>query len=161
MSPEQALTDDDAVLIADGVSKNYGGVRALKDVTFTAHRGKVNVLVGENGAGKSTLMKILSGSEQPSSGRILLDGDEVTLDSPRTAQAHGIGIIHQELSLFPNLSVAENMFAGREPRRGGFVDFATERREAQTVMTRLGQSVKPNTLVSDLPIGQQQIPSAS
>lgn len=157
MSPEQALTDDDAVLIADGVSKNYGGVRALKDVTFTAHRGKVNVLVGENGAGKSTLMKILSGSEQPSSGRILLDGDEVTLDSPRTAQAHGIGIIHQELSLFPNLSVAENMFAGREPRRGGFVDFATERREAQTVMTRLGQSVKPNTLVSDLPIGQQQL----
>ncbi|MEV6842859.1 sugar ABC transporter ATP-binding protein [Actinoplanes sp. NPDC051411] len=147
------------ILEARNVSKNYGGVRALKDVTFTAYRGKVNVLVGENGAGKSTLMKILSGSEQPTSGEILLDGEPVTLSSPREAQARGIGIIHQELSLFPNLSIAENMFAGRELRKGGrFVDTAQQRRRTREVLERLGQGrLDPNRSVGDLPIGQQQL----
>jgi len=156
--PEPDAVLDDVILLAEEISKNYGGVRALKEVTFSAYRGKVNVLVGENGAGKSTLMKVLSGSEQPTSGRILLEGEELHLGSPRAAQAHGIGIIHQELSLFPNLSIAENMFAGREPTRlGGFVDFAAERKQATRVMKRLGQDIKPTTLVSELPIGQQQL----
>jgi erythritol transport system ATP-binding protein len=146
------------VLVARGVSKNYGGVQALKDVTFTAYRGKVNVLVGENGAGKSTLMKILSGSEQPSSGEILLDGEPVLLNGPRAAIERGIGIIHQELSLFPNLSIAQNMFAGRELRRAGrLVDDAAQRRRTRTVLQRLGQELDPDTLVGDLPIGQQQL----
>ncbi|GAA1655988.1 sugar ABC transporter ATP-binding protein [Actinoplanes couchii] len=147
------------ILEARNISKNYGGVRALKDVTFTAYRGQVNVLVGENGAGKSTLMKILSGSEQPTSGEILLDGEPAQLDSPRAAQARGIGIIHQELSLFPNLSIAENLFAGRELRRGGlFVDAGGQRRRAREVLKRLGQErLDPDTLVGDLPIGQQQL----
>jgi erythritol transport system ATP-binding protein len=146
------------VLIARGVSKSYGGVRALKDVTFTAYGGKVNVLVGENGAGKSTLMKILSGSEQPTTGEILLDGEPVQLGTPRDAMALGIGIIHQELSLFPNLSIAENMFAGRELRRGRrFVDEAAQRRRTREVLGRLGQDLDPDTLVGDLPIGQQQL----
>jgi erythritol transport system ATP-binding protein len=149
---------DDAVIVARNISKSYGGVQALRDVTFVAHRGKVNVLVGENGAGKSTLMKILSGSVQPTSGTIELNGEPVVLSSPRVAQQHGIGIIHQELSLFPNLSIAENMFAGREPRRGArFVDFGRERRRATEVLERLGQHLNPNTLVADLPIGQQQL----
>jgi erythritol transport system ATP-binding protein len=118
----------------------------------------VNVLVGENGAGKSTLMKILSGSEQPTSGEILLDGEPVQLGSPRDAMALGIGIIHQELSLFPNLSIAENMFAGRELRRGRrFVDEGAQRRRTREVLARLGQSLDPDTLVGDLPIGQQQL----
>ncbi|GIM91000.1 sugar ABC transporter ATP-binding protein [Paractinoplanes toevensis] len=148
-----------AVLEARNISKSYGGVRALKDVTFTAHQGKVNVLVGENGAGKSTLMKILSGSEQPTSGEILLDGEPVVLASPREAMKRGIGIIHQELSLFPNLSIAENMFAGRELRRGGrFVDSGAQRRRTREVLKRLGQDrLDPGTLVGDLPIGQQQL----
>jgi erythritol transport system ATP-binding protein len=149
-------TDD--VLVARGVSKSYGGVRALKDVTFTAYRGKVNVLVGENGAGKSTLMKILSGSEQPTTGEILLDGEPVQLSTPRDAQALGIGIIHQELSLFPNMTIAQNMFAGRELRRGGrFVNDAEQRRRTAEVLTRLGQKLNPDTLVGDLAIGQQQL----
>ncbi len=158
-SSDRAAEPDDVILFAENISKSYGGVRALREVTFSAHRGKVNVLVGENGAGKSTLMKILSGSVKPTSGRILLDGRPVELDSPRSAQQAGIGIIHQELSLFPNLSIAENMFAGREPRRaaGRFVDFAAERRRATEVMKRLGQDLKPTTLVADLPIGQQQL----
>ena len=149
---------DDAILVARSISKSYGGVQALKDVTFTAYRGKVNVLVGENGAGKSTLMKILSGSEQPTSGEIRIDGMPTELSSPRAAMAAGIGIIHQELSLFPNLSIAENMFAGRELRSGrGLVDFAAERARAREVLARLGQNLDPDTLVADLPIGQQQL----
>ena len=147
------------IVEARGISKNYGGVRALVDVTFTAYRGKVNVLVGENGAGKSTLMKILSGAEQPTSGEIFLDGEPVTFGSPRDAQARGIGIIHQELSLFPNLSIAENMFAGRELRRGRrFVDAREQRRRARAVLGRLGQDhLDPDAIVGDLPIGQQQL----
>jgi erythritol transport system ATP-binding protein len=149
---------DDAILVARNVSKSYGGVQALRDVTFTAHRGKVNVLVGENGAGKSTLMKILSGAEQPTSGELLLDGQPLVLADPRAAMELGIGIIHQELSLFPNLSVAENMFAGRELRRGRrFVNFATQRARAQQVLRRLGQDLDADTMVADLPIGQQQL----
>ena len=148
----------DAFLEARGVSKSYGGVRALREVDFTAYRGQVNVLVGENGAGKSTLMKILSGSEAPTSGTLLLDGEEIVLGSPRDAMAHGIGIIHQELSLFPNLSIAENMFAGHELRgTGRLIDFRTQRRRTAGVLARLGQDLDPNTLVADLPIGQQQL----
>ena len=149
---------DDVILVARGISKSYGGVRALKDVTFTAYRGKVNVVVGENGAGKSTLMKILSGSEQPTTGEILIDGTAVLLNGPRAAMAAGIGIIHQELSLFPNLSIAENMFAGREMRRGGpLVAFGAQRARTREVLGRLGQELEPDTLVADLPIGQQQL----
>ncbi|MTD13240.1 ATP-binding cassette domain-containing protein [Nakamurella sp. YIM 132087] len=150
---------DEPIILARNISKSYGGVKALRDVTFRAYRGKVNVLVGENGAGKSTLMKILSGSAEPTSGEILLAGEPVTLPSPRAAQELGIGIIHQELSLFPNMSIAENMFAGREPRKGRrFVDFGHEKRRAAEVLARLGQShLDPRRLVSELPIGQQQL----
>ncbi|GLY19365.1 sugar ABC transporter ATP-binding protein [Kineosporia sp. NBRC 101677] len=149
---------DDVVLSAQNVSKNYGGVHALREVTFSAYRGKVNVLVGENGAGKSTLMKILCGAERPSSGTIRLDGEPVEIDGPRTAMAHGIGIIHQELSLFPNLSIAENLFAGRELRSRGFSDLRTQRSRAAEVLNRLGQGhLSPDRLVGDLPIGQQQL----
>ncbi|WP_432989512.1 sugar ABC transporter ATP-binding protein [Dactylosporangium sp. CA-233914] len=152
------MTAVDEVLVARGVGKEYGGVRALKDVTFSAYRGKVNVLVGENGAGKSTLMKILSGTEQPTRGQILLDGEPVQLPSPRAAMARGIEIIHQELSLFPNMSIARNMFAGRELRRGRrFVDDRAQRRRTAEILRRLGQDLDPDMLVGDLPIGQQQL----
>jgi erythritol transport system ATP-binding protein len=149
---------DGVILRAVDVTKTYGGVRALKGVTFEAFRGKVNVLVGENGAGKSTLMKILAGAEQPSSGTILLDDEPVSIGSPRDAIAHGIGIIHQELSLFPNMSIAENLFAGRELRRAGrFVDHAAQRRRTDQVLERLGQQLDPDTLVGELPIGKKQL----
>ena len=153
------MTEPPIVLEARGVSKRYGGVRALIDVNFAAHRGKVNVLVGENGAGKSTLMKILSGSEQPTAGEILLDGQPVRSGQPARRHGPGIGIIHQELSLFPNMSIAENMFAGRELRRGRrFVDY--RRQNAPSPATCCGGSARtsdPSTLVADLPIGQQQL----
>jgi erythritol transport system ATP-binding protein len=155
---DAAEAEEAPILVAEDITKSYGGVHALKGVTFAARRGKVNVLVGENGAGKSTLMKILAGSEAPTSGRILLDGEEVTFKSPRDAMAKGIGIIHQELSLFPNLSIAENIFAGVElTQRSRFVDFAEQRRRTTKVLHRLGLDVDPDTLVGVLPIGQQQL----
>jgi len=151
-------TAADRVLVAENITKSYGGVHALKAVTFAALERRVNVVVGENGAGKSTLMKILAGAESPTSGRILLDGQEIVLRSPRDAIGHGIRIIHQELSLFPNLSIAENIFAGAERRqRLHLVDFASQRDHAAAVLARLGQSLDPDTLVGRLPIGQQQL----
>jgi erythritol transport system ATP-binding protein len=147
----------DVAIEARNVSKVYGGINALDDVTFCARRNAVNVLVGENGAGKSTLMKLLSGSEIPTSGTILIDGRETAIDTPRAARAVGIGIIHQELSLFPNLSIAENIFAGREPNAAGFVNFGDEREQARTAIARLKQDVDVDELVGNLPIGQQQL----
>ena len=152
------MTEPRAALVAEDITKSYGGVHALRGVTFTARTGAVNVLVGENGAGKSTLMKILSGAEQPTGGRIMLDGEPVRFPTPRDALAHGIGIIHQELSLFPNLSVTDNIFAGRELRnRAHLLSVADQRDRARKVLARLRQDVDPDTLVGDLPIGTQQL----
>ena len=100
------------------VSKRFPGVRALEDVSLTLARGEVLAVVGENGAGKSTLMKILAGVQTPDSGEIQLDGARVEINSVRDAQRLGIALIHQELNLADNLTVAANIFLGREPRRG-------------------------------------------
>lgn len=148
----------DVMLAAEGITKSFDGIRALDGVTFRARTGEINVLVGENGAGKSTLMKILSGAEQPGSGQILYQGAPVAFPSSWDAIRQGIGVIHQELSLMPNLNIAENIFAGREPRRAGlFVDTAAERRRSAALLDRLGQDLSPATLVGGLPVGQQQL----
>src|SRR5581483_7479073 len=103
-----------------GISKTFPGVRALDNVRLEVHAGEIHSLMGENGAGKSTLMKILSGAYQADpGGQIIVDGQPVTIDGPLAAKALGIAVIYQELSLAPNLSVAENIHAGRELRRGG------------------------------------------
>ena len=114
--------DQDVVLKLEGVSKIYSGTVAVKRADFEVRRGAVNVLVGENGAGKSTLMKIIAGVEQPTTGRILIDGEPVELDNSADALRQGIGIVFQELNLFGNLSVAENIFAAREITHGGAWD---------------------------------------
>jgi erythritol transport system ATP-binding protein len=143
---------------AEGIRKLYPGTMALKDVDFNVYRGKVNVLVGENGAGKSTLMKILAGVEQPSSGKLILEGKQIHYASPRDALDLGIGIIYQELNLFPNMSVAENIFANREKLKyPGWLDYACERAKAAELMSRLQQDIDPDTLVRELKVGQQQI----
>jgi len=149
---------DPIILRAQGMRKVYPGTTALKDVDFQVHRGKVNVLVGENGAGKSTLMKILAGVEPPTAGRIILDGKEIRYANPRDALAHGIGIVYQEMNLFPNLSVAENLFTNRERmKHPGWIDHAFQERRAAELMRRLNQDISPRTLVRDLKVGQQQI----
>ena len=104
----------DKILEAKNITKNYPGVIALADVNFNVYKGKVNVLVGENGAGKSTLMKILSGVEKQTSGDIFLDNQKLEINSTKDAESNSIGIIHQELNLFPNLTVHENIFMGHE-----------------------------------------------
>src|SRR6202035_86799 len=101
-------------LEARDITKRYPGTLALDGVTMRLHRNQVNVLIGENGAGKSTLMRILAGVETADSGKLFLDGTPIHLRSPREAAAHGISIVHQELSVLPNLSITENVFAGRE-----------------------------------------------
>jgi erythritol transport system ATP-binding protein len=129
----------------------------LKGVNFDIHRGKVTTLFGENGAGKSTLMKILAGVVPPTSGHIELDGRRVVFSSSNDARDQGISIIHQELSLAPNLSVRDNIFMGRELRRATGVDFAEEARQARVLMADLEEEIDPLTLIQDLRLGQQQV----
>jgi erythritol transport system ATP-binding protein len=146
------------VLHAEDVGKVFPGTIALHGVSFDVRARAVNVLVGENGAGKSTLMKILAGVEQPTSGRLLLDGQPVTFHSVRDAARKGIGIIFQELNLCPNLSAAENLFIGHPPTRLGVeVNRGEQTRRARELFGRLELAINPDTLVGDLRIGQQQL----
>jgi erythritol transport system ATP-binding protein len=148
----------EAVMRARAVSKVFGVTHALRGVDFAVARGKVTALFGENGAGKSTLMKILAGIEQPTTGELELDGEPVVLRSPRDAADRGIVIIHQELSLFPNLSIADNLFMARErTRRGVVVDQQAQRRITASLMERLEEPLDARTSVGDLRLGQQQI----
>ncbi|MGK6319513.1 sugar ABC transporter ATP-binding protein [Sphingomonas sp. DT-204] len=145
-------------LRAERVSKLYPGVQALDGVDFDVHAGAVNVLIGENGAGKSTLMKIIAGVEPPGAGRLLLDGAEVSFADPAAAARQGVCMVFQELSLFANLSIAENVFIGRERCRLGIdIDQGFEIERAREVLARLGHPLDPRALVSTLTIGQQQI----
>ena len=148
----------DVVLKLEGVTKVYSGTVAVKQADLEVRRGAVNVLVGENGAGKSTLMKIIAGVEQPTLGRILLDGVPVVFDTPADAVRQGIGIIFQELNLFGNLSVAENIFAAREITRGLLgIDHRAQEQRAAELLKRLETGIDPRTRVEDLRIGQQQL----
>jgi erythritol transport system ATP-binding protein len=147
----------ESVLAARNVAKSYGSIHALKGVNFDIHRGEVTTLFGENGAGKSTLMKILSGVVQPTSGEIVLDGEPVIFASSSQARDRGISIIHQELSLAPNMNVRDNIFMGREIMTATGVDFAEEERQARALMEELEEDIDPLTPVEDLRLGQQQI----
>ncbi len=143
----------------DGVSKEFPGVKALDAVLFNLYRGEVHALCGENGAGKSTLMNILSGNLEPDQGRIRLYGREVRIEDPRKARSLGIGIVHQENSLTPNLSVADNIFVAGHPRnRWGLIDRDTLNRQARGLLNRLGLNhIHPNTPVERLSTGQRQM----
>jgi len=146
------------LLSARAVGKTYGGMRALDGVDLDLHRGRIHALIGANGAGKSTLCRILAGVESPDTGGLYMDGAPVRFASVREAAAHGIAIVHQELSLFPNLSVAENLFVGCEPRsRWGLVDREAQHRQCSAVLARLGLEIDPHTLVGELSVGRQQL----
>ena len=142
----------------ENISKRYPGVLALDNARFELKSGEVHALVGENGAGKSTLVKILSGIATADSGKIFLDGQEIKLDGPRSAQDKGISIIHQELNLMPDLTIAQNIFIGREPRKlkfilndGGLV------KEAEKLFNQLNLKIDPNRKVQGLSIANQQM----
>jgi ribose transport system ATP-binding protein len=147
-----------ALLEARRIHKSFPGVQALDDVRLFVRRGTVHAVVGENGAGKSTLMKILAGVFPPDQGEVVLEGRPVRFTSPRQAQDAGIAIIFQELNLVPNLSVAENIFLGREPRnRLGLIDFWRMHADARRLLDNLGARIAPQTPVERLSIGAQQL----
>lgn len=148
----------DAILRATGIAKAFPGVRALDGVNLELRPGRLRALLGENGAGKSTLMNILAGVFPPDAGAISVDGREVRFASPREAQQAGIGIVFQELNLIPHLSVAENIFLGREPRtRWGLIDYAQLHANTASLLQRLDLQVEPHALITDLRVGQQQL----
>jgi simple sugar transport system ATP-binding protein len=141
-----------------GISKRFGGVRALSDVSFSIHAAEIHCLAGENGCGKSTLIKILSGVYAPDEGQIVLEGKAHSHLSPAASQRFGVQIIYQDLSLFPNLSVAENITFGHQvetPVR--LADRQAMRKRAQAVMQRLKVSLPLDALVGTLPIATRQL----
>jgi ribose transport system ATP-binding protein len=141
-----------------GISKRYPGVLALDNASFDLKAGEVHALVGENGAGKSTMMKILSGIVTEDSGKILLEGKAIRLHGPRSAQDLGISIIHQELNLMPDLTIAQNIFIGREPRRFKFIlNDSGLVKEAEKLFTELHLNLDPNRKVEGLSVAQQQL----
>ena len=139
------------------ISKRFPGVLALDDVGLEVGPGEVHALLGENGAGKSTLLKILSGAQQPDAGTITLAGEPVSLLSPHHAQQLGIVTIYQELTLAPNMTIAENVFIGREPGPGPFVDRRRMAAETRAITRRIGLDVDPMTIVRDLSVAEQQM----
>lgn len=139
------------------VSKSFGGVAALQAVDFALEPGEIHGLVGENGAGKSTLMKIIAGVHHEYDGTMSLDGRIVRFRSAREALAAGIGMVHQELSVVPDLSVAENVYLGAQPARFGVIDWATMRRGAHEHLSALGIDLDPRTRLGNLPVGLQQL----
>jgi ribose transport system ATP-binding protein len=147
-----------AVLVAERVSKSFAGVTALRDVDFDLRRGEVHALMGENGAGKSTLMKILAGVHTRYEGVIQIEGTPVSFGGVRDAEAAGVAIIHQELNLVPELSVADNIFLGREPLIAGtLIDGRRIIRAAERLLRRLGVNIDPHSRIAELRIGEQQL----
>jgi len=140
-----------------GVSKRFPGVVALDAVDFDVRAGEVHVLLGENGAGKSTLMKILSGAYRKDAGEVAIDGRHVAIDSPRAAMALGIATIYQELSLVPQLSVAENILLGHEPARAGWIDRRRLRDAARCSLEEVGIDLDPARRIDRLGLAEQQM----
>lgn len=152
------MTGSSPILEMSGISKTFPGVRALSDVSLTIYPGEIHALMGENGAGKSTLMKILSGAyHADSGGEIRIDGKPVHINSPLAALHHGIATIYQELSLAPNLSVAENMLLGREHRSGPMIDRGSMENACRAVLAKLGVTFGPSTKVSELSMAERQL----
>lgn len=152
------MNDNQTTLLeVRNVSKRFPGVLALSDVSLRLNEGEVLAVIGENGAGKSTLMKILAGVQAPDDGEVCVDGQPVEFRNVMSSLEAGIVLIHQELNLADNLDVGANIFLGREPRTLGLINRGKVRRDADTFLGMIGLDITPETLVSDLPIGKQQM----
>jgi ribose transport system ATP-binding protein len=158
-TPGSPIPDREAppALAVAGLSKSYGGIRALIEMDLAVASGTIHAIVGENGAGKSTLMKILAGAVAPDSGTLEVGGSEVRFGSPKDARRQGIGIVYQELSLFPERSVLANLFPDHQPSRLGLVDRAEMERRARPVLEAIGLAAAPSTLVGDLDLDERQL----
>ncbi|WP_327315187.1 sugar ABC transporter ATP-binding protein [Streptomyces sp. NBC_01235] len=151
------MSHPDELLRIEGIRKTFPGVVALDSVDFDLRRGEVHVLLGENGAGKSTLIKMLSGAYRPDKGRVLVDGTETRIHGAQDAERLGIATIYQEFNLVPDLSVAENIFLGRQPRRFGLIDRKRMNAEAARLLARVGVDVDPRVQVRELGIARLQM----
>ncbi|RKQ93805.1 nucleoside ABC transporter ATP-binding protein [Solirubrobacter pauli] len=139
-----------------GITKRFGALVANNSVDFELRRGEIHALLGENGAGKSTLMNVLYGLHQPDEGQILLDGEPVTIDSPRRAIGLGIGMVHQHFMLVPVMTVAENLVLGAEPRSGLLLDYKGAAKRVRELSSQFGLAVDPDAKVEDIGVGTQQ-----
>lgn len=139
------------------ISKSFPGVHALVDVNLEVAKGEIHALLGENGAGKSTLLKILSGAQPPDSGEMEFAGQPLVLANPHDAQRLGIVTIYQEFTLAPNMTVAENVFIGREPGSGVFVNWKEMASRTRSIIKSIGLDIDPMTLVHDLSVAEQQL----
>ncbi|MEV4945692.1 sugar ABC transporter ATP-binding protein [Streptomyces sp. NPDC053755] len=154
---DSSATGDSPVVDMRGITVEFSGIKALADVDFRLFPGEVHALMGENGAGKSTLIKALTGVHRPTAGTILLRGEPVEFTTPGQAQDAGISTVYQEVNLCPNLSVAENILLGREPRRLGAIDGRAMRARARKLMARIGLSIDPASVLSGHSIAVQQL----
>ena len=151
------MTAADYALNMKGITKTFPGVQALSNVNLAVKFGAIHAVVGENGAGKSTLMKVLSGAHLPTSGTTEIAGVEMRMRKPADAQRLGVRMVYQELNLAPDLTVAENIYLGRMPRKWGLVDKTTMIRNAAAVLKELEAAIDPNARLGDLSISQQQL----
>lgn len=152
------MVTDTSFFALDNVSKRYGGVHALRSVDFACSRGSIHAVLGENGAGKSTLMKIMAGVVQPDEGRMTLEGAPVGFPNPAAANRAGIVCIFQELSLMPELTVADNITLSSPPRRFGLIDGRAQRRRSEELLARVGcEDINPLNRVADLPLSRRQM----
>jgi ribose transport system ATP-binding protein len=142
---------------ATGLSKTFGIVEVLKDININVRAGEVHAIIGENGAGKSTLMKIIAGNQPPTRGEMKIDGEVVTFSGPVDAEHRGIVLVHQEILLAPDLTVAQNIYLGRELHKGVFIDDRAMNEGAAKAVRDLGSDIDPNTIVSRLSIAQRQL----
>lgn len=146
-----------ALLEMRNIDKVFPGVRALSNVDFTLHAGEIHSLMGENGAGKSTLVKVLTGVYPKDGGTIHLNGREISPKTPKEAQEEGISTVYQEVNLCPNLTVAENIFIGREPRRFGFIDWKEVNRRSVELLQKLDVDIDVNKTLDNYPVAIQQM----
>lgn len=148
---------DKPILKLENITKTFPGVKALDNVRLDIYAGEVHALCGENGAGKSTLMKIISGAQPYTEGKVVFEGKNVKFSSTKDAQELGITMIYQEFNLIPHLTVAENIFLGRYPKKRGFVDWKLMNEEAKNVMNKVGLDMSPEKLICDLSVAQAQM----
>ena len=151
--------EGNVVLTMRDISKTFPGVKALQHVDFTLRKGEIHALMGENGAGKSTLIKVLTGVHEFENGEIRLDGKDgpIINKSPQDAQNNGISTVYQEVNLCPNLTVAENLFIGREPRKAGFIDWRTMNKRATELLKSLEIDASATQKLEEVSLARQQM----
>lgn len=150
-------SDADYILEFKGIGKYFPGVQALKDVSFTVRKGEILALLGENGAGKSTLMKILAGAYIKDEGEIYIDGKPADITCPEDSERLGVAIIYQEFNLVPGLTVAENIFMRRQPKKNGMIDWKRMNQMAQAIIDEIDINIRPTDIVNTLTVAEQQM----